>query len=74
MSLRTIVSLAASAVIAIAFAATAPTDAFAHKKGVHHRAPAAAPAAVVVIDNGPPADHIPRCFDSAVYYPLPPCY
>jgi hypothetical protein len=75
MSLRTIISLAASAVIAIAFAATAPTDAFAHnKKGVHHRAVAAPPAAVVAIDNGPPADHIPRCFDSAVYYPLPPCY
>jgi hypothetical protein len=74
MSLRTTISLAASAVIAVAFAATAPTDAFAHKKGVHHRAAAVVPAAVVVIDNGPVADRIPRCFDSAVYYPLPPCY
>ena len=77
MSLRTTISLAASAVIAVAFAATAPTDAFAHKKGAHHRAAAAvvaAPVAVVAVDNGPPADQIPRCFDSAVYYPLPPCY
>jgi hypothetical protein len=70
-------TLAASAIIGIAFLATAPTDAFAHKKGVHHRAApvaVAAPAAVVAVDNGPPADHIPRCFDSAIYYPLPPCY
>ena len=74
MSLRTIVTLAASATIGIAFLATAPTDAFAHKKGVHHRAAIAAPVAVVAVDNGPPADHIPRCFDSAIYYPLPPCY
>jgi hypothetical protein len=67
-------TLAASAIIGIAFLATAPTDAFAHKKGVHHRAAIAAPVAVVAVDNGPPADHIPRCFDSAIYYPLPPCY
>jgi hypothetical protein len=74
MSLRTIVTLAASATIGIAFLATAPTDAFAHKKGVHHRAAIAAPVVVVAVDNGPAADRIPRCFDSAVYYPLPPCY
>ena len=78
MSFRTVMTLAASATIGIAFLATAPTDAFAHKKGVHHRAaiaaPVVAPVAVVTIDNGPPADRIPRCFDSAVYYPLPPCY
>ena len=74
MSHRTIISLAASAIIAIASVAAVSTDAFAHRKGVHHRAATASPAAAVAIDNGPVADRIPRCFDSAVYYPLPPCY
>jgi hypothetical protein len=79
MSRRTIVLLAVSAIFGIASVATASTDALAAKKKVRHHAAAAvvvAPAAAVVIDNnyGPVADRIPRCFDSAVLYPYPPCY
>jgi hypothetical protein len=77
MSRRTIVLLAASVIVGIASIATVSTDAFAHRKGVHHRVAAVAPVpvvAVVVTDNGPVADRIPRCFDSAIYYPYPPCY
>jgi len=83
MSRRTIVLLAASAMIGIASVATASTAALAAKKAVHHRAaPAAAvvaPAPVVAasgIDNnyGPVATRIPRCFDSVIPYPYPPCY
>jgi hypothetical protein len=79
MSRRAIVLLAASAIVGIASAATVSTGAFA-KKAVHHRAAvvavAPAPVAVVFIDNnyGPVADRIPRCFNSAIYYPSPPCY
>ena len=35
------------------------------------------PAVVAVgitTDDGPVADRVPRCFDSAIYYPSPPCY
>jgi hypothetical protein len=78
MSRPAIALLAASVIVA--FGATVSTDAFAYKK-VHHRAAAVAvvapaPVPVVFIDNnyGPVASGIPRCFDSAVYYPLPPCY
>lgn len=81
MSRRTIVLLAASAIIGIASIATASTDALAAKKAVRHRAAAAAVVTAPVvaasgIDNnyGPVADGIPKCFDSAVRYPYPPCY
>jgi len=82
MSRRTIVLLAASAIVGIASIATASTDALAAKKVVHHRAPVAVPAAAVaaapvaVIDNnyGPIADGIPKCIDSVIFYPAPPCY
>jgi hypothetical protein len=77
MSRRAIVSLAASVIIGIASISTVSTDAFAYRKGVHHRKAAVPPAAVAVVvapDNGPVADRIPRCFDSAIYYPYPPCY
>jgi hypothetical protein len=82
MSRRTIILLAVSAIVGIASVATASTDAFAAKKAAHHRAaPAAvvvapAPVAAGVIDNnyGPVADRIPRCFDSVILYPYPPCY
>jgi hypothetical protein len=76
MSRRTIISLAASVIVGTAFIATVSTDAFA-KKRVHHRAATVAPAAVVVgvaTDYGPVADRIPRCFDSVIPYPYPPCY
>ena len=82
MSRRTIVVLAASAIIGIASLATVSTGALAAKKAVHHRAaPAAvvvapAPVAVGVIDNnyGPVATRVPKCFDSPILYPYPPCY
>jgi hypothetical protein len=76
MSRRTIISLAAFVIVAAASIAMVSTDAFAHKKGVHHRAAAVPPAAapVVVTTNGPVADGIPRCIDSVLFYPYPPCY
>jgi len=81
MSYRTIALLAASAIFGIASVAGTSTDALAAKKVAHHRAAhvavvvAPAPVAVGVIDNnGPIADRIPRCFDSVVLYPYPPCY
>jgi hypothetical protein len=82
MSRRTIVLLTASVIVGTVSVATASTDALAAKKVVHRRAPAAAPAApiaaapVAVIDNnyGAVADGIPKCFDSVIFYPVPPCY
>jgi hypothetical protein len=76
MSRRTIILLAASVMVATASIAMVSTDAFAHKKGVHHRAAAVPPAAVpvVVTTDGPVADRIPRCIDSVIFYPYPPCY
>ena len=81
MSRRAILLLAASVVAGVASTAAVSTDAFA-KKAVHHRAPvvvatvAPAPAPVILIDNnyGPVAFGIPRCFDSVIHYPTPPCY
>ena len=77
MSRRTIVSLAATVIIGLAAVATVSTDALA-KKAVHRRVVVAAvpPAPVVLIGNnyGPVADGIPRCFNSPVLYPYPPCY
>jgi hypothetical protein len=80
MSRRAIVLLAASVIAGLASTAAVSTDAFA-KKATRHpvavvAAPPPAPVAVAVIDNnyGPIADRIPRCFDSAVWYPRPPCY
>jgi hypothetical protein len=81
MSCRTTVLLTASAIVGIASIVTASTDALAAKK-VHHRAAHAvaaappAPVAAAVIDNnyGPVAERIPRCIDSVIFYPVPPCY
>ena len=78
MSRRATVLFAATIIVGVASAATVSTDAFAAKKAVHHRAAAVAPAAVaapVAVDNyGPVADRIPKCFDSVILYPYPPCY
>ena len=81
MSRRATILLAVSVIVGVLSTATVSTGALAHKKVVHHRAAAVAvvapaPVAVGFIDNnyGPVASGIPRCFDSAVYYPLPPCY
>ena len=79
MSRRAILLLAASVIAGVASTAAVSTDAFA-KKAVRHRAPVAvvapAPVPVAVIDNnyGPVAFGIPRCFDSVIPYPTPPCY
>ncbi|MFY9956008.1 hypothetical protein [Bradyrhizobium sp.] len=76
MSRRTIISLGVSVIVAAASITMVSTDAFAHKKAVHHRAAAVPPAAVPVIvtTSGPVADGIPRCIDSVLFYPYPPCY
>jgi cytochrome oxidase Cu insertion factor (SCO1/SenC/PrrC family) len=79
MSRQTFVLLTASVIVGVASLATASTDALAAKKAVHHRAATAAPAAaapVTLIDNnyGPVADGIPKCLDSVIRYPSPPCY
>ncbi len=78
MSRRATVLFATSVIVGVASVAMVSTDAFAAKKAVHHRAAAVPPAAVaapVVVDNyGPVADRIPKCFDSAILYPYPPCY
>jgi hypothetical protein len=75
MSRQTSISLAASVILGIASVSMVSTIAIAHKKAVHRAAAApAAAAAVVATDNGPVADRIPRCFDSPVLYPYPPCY
>ena len=79
MSRRAILLLAASVIAGVASTAAVSTDAFA-KKAARHPAPvvvvAPAPVPVLLIDNnyGPVAFGIPRCFDSPVLYPAPPCY
>ena len=79
MSRRATILLVASAIAGVASAAAVSTDAVA-KKAVRHPVVVAtvapAPVPVVFIDNnyGPIASGIPRCFDSPVLYPTPPCY
>lgn len=74
MPRRTLVLLAASVIAGVALTASVSTDASAARK--HARAVAARPGAAVVVtaDYGPPADRVPRCFDSPILYPVPPCY
>jgi hypothetical protein len=77
MSRRTVILLAASIFVGTASIATISTDAFAGRKGVQQRAATVAPVVVVgavATNNGPVADRIPRCFDSVILYPYPPCY
>jgi hypothetical protein len=79
MSRRAILLLAASVIAGVASAAAVSTDALA-KKAVRHPVVVAtvppAPVPVAFIDNnyGPVATRIPRCFDSPILYPTPPCY
>jgi len=80
MSRRTVVLLAASVIVGVASTAAVSTDAFAKKAARHPvavvAAPPRAPVAVSGIDNnyGPVGTRIPRCFDSVILYPVPPCY
>jgi hypothetical protein len=62
------------AIVGIASALLAPTDAFAAKKKGKLVAQVAAPGPVVVPDSNIPADRVPRCIDTAIFYPQPPCY
>jgi hypothetical protein len=71
MSARTIISVAASVIAGVALVATVSTDALAKKARVRVAAP---PPVVVLNYVGPVADRIPKCFDSAIFYPTPPCY
>ena len=73
MSRRTLVLLAATAIAGITLAASVSTDASAARKQARAAVRPAA-AVVVVTDYGPPADRVPRCFDSPILYPVPPCY
>ncbi len=75
MARRTPLLLCASVLIGLASIAVAPSDAFAKKKTAK-AAPAAVAttAPVIVPDSGIPADRTPRCFDSIIHYPVPPCY
>ena len=72
--------LAASAVVGIVSVALVSTDALAAKKKASPAAVAVvAPAPVYAatgIDNnyGPVATRIPKCFNSVILYPVPPCY
>ena len=72
---RTLIPVAASVIIGIAFVATASTDALAGKKARMAAAAAPIAAPVVVLDYvGPPADRVPKCINSVIFYPSPPCY
>ena len=70
---RTLILLAASVVVGVTSGVT--TDALA-KKGtaVSPASPPSATAPIVLPADGPPADRVPRCFDSVMRYPYPPCY
>jgi hypothetical protein len=74
MSRRTLVLLAASVIAGVTLAASVSTDASAARKQRAMAARPAAAAVVVTADYGPPADRVPRCFDSPILYPVPPCY
>jgi hypothetical protein len=71
MSARTIISVAASVIVGVALVATVSTDALAKKARVRVAAP---PPVIVLNYVGPVADRIPKCMDSVIFYPAPPCY
>ena len=61
--------------IGLSSASVVPSEALA-KKITKAAEPAPSPVTgpVVVPDTGGPADRVPRCFDSVIRYPYPPCY
>lgn len=73
MSGRTIIFLAASLIFGTASIATISTEALAHRK-IHSKRAATVLVGVIVTDTGPAADRVPKCFDSVIRYPYPPCY
>jgi hypothetical protein len=74
MAYRTGILFAALATAGVGVISLTTTDAFAKKVSAKHTAQASPPAPVVVPDSNIPADRVPRCFDSVIRYPVPPCY
>ncbi len=74
MAPRTRFLFIAASIIAVASVVAAPTDAFAKKGKAVRAAQVAVPAPLVIPDSNIPADRVPRCFDSVIRYPSPPCY
>jgi hypothetical protein len=75
MAHRPSVILCASVLIGLASIVAAPNAALAKKAKVAPKAVATVDTGPVVIrDTGGPADRVPRCFDSVIRYPSPPCY
>ena len=81
MPRRTGVWLTASAMIGIASIVTASAGDLPTKKSTSQRAtqtvavvPAPVPARLIDNNYGPIASGIPQCINSAIYYPIPPCY
>jgi hypothetical protein len=68
--------LCASILLSVASITAFPTNALAKKstKPAVKAAPISVTAPAVVVDTGGPADRVPRCFDSVIRYPYPPCY
>jgi hypothetical protein len=81
MSRRTVVALAASVIVGIACIGVTSTAALAAKKSAHRTVtqavvapPPAAPILLIGAEYGSIADRVPKCFDSVISYPVPPCY
>jgi hypothetical protein len=81
MSRRTVVAFAASVIVGIACIGATSTAALAAKKHAHRAAPQAVvapppagPILLIGTEYGYVADRIPKCFDSVIPYPVPPCY
>lgn len=72
MAHRTLILLSLSAIVGTATIPIIPGDAFAKKAVAASKAAARGP--VVVPHSNIPADRGPRCFDSLIRYPSPPCY
>jgi len=66
--------LIAAVIAGFAAVVAAPGEVLAKKAKPGTTAQAAAPGPVVVPDSNIPADRVPRCFDSPIRYPSPPCY
>jgi hypothetical protein len=75
MAHRPSIFVCASVLIGLASIAVAPGAAQAKQAKVATKAVAVAATGPVVIPvTRGPADLAPRCFDSVIMYPSPPCY